>query len=140
MAALRSRTHPIVDICQCINGFRPGEALAKRVPNRLIFPGIGVRIQPTNTQVRVTYCVAMTESASVLNCLLILIGQSPVSFPLATNMHCTFVYFGSRCTYPLLIPLTSLTTSSKASKSSAVTASKPTSKTIRDHSKNAYFV
>lgn len=58
-------------------------------------------------------------------------------------MHCTFqenVYFGSHCTYPLLTPFTSLTTNSKASKSSAVTASNPTSKMIKDHSKKAYLV
>ncbi len=46
-------------------------------------------------------------------------------------------YFGSHCTYPLLAPLTSLMTSSKVSKSKAVTASKPTSKRIRAHSKKA---
>lgn len=46
-------------------------------------------------------------------------------------------YFGSRCTYPLLRPFTSLTTSSKLLKSSAVTASKATSRRTSDHSKKA---
>jgi len=46
-------------------------------------------------------------------------------------------YFGSRRTYPLLRPLTSLTTISKPLKSTAVTASKATSRRTRDHSKKA---
>jgi hypothetical protein len=46
-------------------------------------------------------------------------------------------YFGSRRTYPLLRPFTSLTTISKPLKSTAVTASKATSRRTRDHSKKA---
>lgn len=46
-------------------------------------------------------------------------------------------YFGSHCTYPLLKPLTSLTTSSKLLKSIAVTASNATSSNTSDHSKKA---
>jgi hypothetical protein len=46
-------------------------------------------------------------------------------------------YFGSRRTYPLLRPLTSLTTISKPLKSTAVTASKATSRRTSDHSKKA---
>lgn len=46
-------------------------------------------------------------------------------------------YFGSHCTYPLLRPLTSLTTNSKLLKSRAVTASKATSRRTRAHSKKA---
>lgn len=46
-------------------------------------------------------------------------------------------YFGSHCTYPLLVPLTSLTTSSNVSKSRAVTASKATSNRMSAHSKKA---
>jgi hypothetical protein len=46
-------------------------------------------------------------------------------------------YFGSHCTYPLLKPLVSLMVSSKLEKSSAVTASKATSRRTRAHSKKA---
>lgn len=46
-------------------------------------------------------------------------------------------YFGSRRTYPLLRPLTSLTTISKPLKSRAVTASNATSRSTSDHSKKA---
>lgn len=49
-------------------------------------------------------------------------------------------YFGSQCTYPLARPFTSFTTSSKLLKSIAVTASKPTSRRTRAHSKKAYMV
>jgi hypothetical protein len=49
-------------------------------------------------------------------------------------------HFGSHWTYPLLTPFTSLTTNSKASKSSAVTASNATSNNIKAHSKKAYVV
>lgn len=47
------------------------------------------------------------------------------------------IYFGSHWTYPLLMPLTSLITSSNVPKSRAVTASNATSNKIRAHSKNA---
>jgi hypothetical protein len=49
-------------------------------------------------------------------------------------------YLGSQWTYPLLDPFTSFTTSSKVSKSRAVTASNATSNKIKDHSKKAYVV
>lgn len=49
-------------------------------------------------------------------------------------------HFGSLYTYPLLDPFTSLICSSKPSKSSAVTASNPTSNKMSAHSKNAYVV
>lgn len=49
-------------------------------------------------------------------------------------------YFGSQWTYPLLEPLTSLTTNSNVSKSRTVTASNATSNKIKDHSKKAYIV
>jgi hypothetical protein len=49
----------------------------------------------------------------------------------------TLVYFGSRYTYPLLSPFTSLTVTSRPAKSRAVTASKPTSNRTSDHSNNA---
>jgi hypothetical protein len=51
-----------------------------------------------------------------------------------------FFHFGSHCTYPRLTPLISLTMSSNPSKSRAVTASNPTSKRMRDHSRKAYLV
>lgn len=47
------------------------------------------------------------------------------------------IYFGSHWTYPLLMPLTSLITSSNVPKSRAVTASNATSNKISAHSKNA---
>lgn len=127
----RPEDEAVVDISCCIEHAGPGIwsfkslnkwlVLSARLSIRASTPGsyyillfdegvvdkFGV---PTTTSVK--YPASATESSPVL-----------------------FVYFGSHCTYPLLVPFTSLTTNSKPSKSSAVTASNATSNRIRAHSK-----
>jgi hypothetical protein len=76
------------------------------------------------------------SNKSSLSSLVLFIVRSRISSR-KRKLSCTFVYFGSQATYPLLSPFTSFTTSSKLSKSRAVTASKPTSKSIRAHSRKA---
>ena len=84
---------------------------------------------------RYTYSFSSTASDMRKSLLL---EKAVRPMPVGKQSHLpTFSYLGSQYTYPLLDPWTSLTTTSKPWKSRAVTASNPTSKSIKAHSKKA---
>ena len=62
-----------------------------------------------------------------------MLATDQAAYEVARSYH----YFGSQLTYPLLVPFVSLTTSSRLSKSSAVTASNATSRRTSAHSTKA---
>ena len=130
-------TNPVVDVRHCINSLTPYEALAKGPTNWFVFPtavlSAAQRGHLETLDSRTAFPWQRPQPCDYF-------WRTCSSASAATMMYClhhTFVYFGSHVTYPLLTPLTSLTISSKPSKSKAVTASKPTSKRTAAHSKNA---
>lgn len=143
--AKEQRTYPIVDIGSSIHNFGPEESLAKGIAHGFALPKLRVNfLVEVGHLMGCTHSFSRTVSAVVFNCLRNE-ASSEIAFPHNQRImwHYTFVrgcHFGSHGTYPLLIPLTSRTTSSKPSKSSIVIASNPTSNKIRDHSKKAYRV
>src|SRR6266480_4581369 len=78
-----------------------------------------------------TYSFSRTLSDTVL-----LLQRTVQTRRFIFGYECTS-YLGSHGTYPLDIPVRSLTTTSKLSKSQNVQASKATSNKTRDHSKKA---
>lgn len=131
-------TYAMVDTSCCIQCLGPGESDSKDAASGFVFSVHGVSRLPRQ---------GWGYSLLFQNCR----GHRRFIYTAEISLEtwirdakyigpdCTSIgdYFGSHCTYPLVDPLTSLTTTSKASKSRAVTASKATSKRISAHSKKA---
>jgi hypothetical protein len=138
----RGGSYAAVHICRCVKRHRPRKDLwRKHVHSLSALPTHSIRTHISHLlKVRVhSYSSSFSRTRSETFCLQCTFLRKGSLFIFVYGYPYTRAgsYLGSQGTYPREMPLTSLTTISKLSKSKTVQASKATSRRTRVHSKKA---